>query len=90
MKRLAPPGRSVRLVSDPTQARTDRFGRVLAYVDARGVDLGRAMIAAGWAKTYVYGRPFARVATYRKAQASATAAKRGVQRVCGGDYHRAR
>ena len=93
MKRLAlrsGVGRTVVLTSDPTQDRTDRFGRLLAYVDAGGVDFGRAMIASGWARTYVYGRPFARVAGYRKAQASASAAKRGVRRACGGNYHRAR
>ena len=83
-------GRTVVLTSDRTQDRTDRYGRLLAYVDAAGVDFGRAMIASGWATTYVYEQPFARVAAYRRAQASATAGKRGVQRMCGGDYHRAR
>jgi micrococcal nuclease len=93
MKRLAlrsGVGRTVTLVGDPAQARVDRFGRLLAYVDAGGVDLGRAMIASGWAKTYVYGQAFARVTTYRRAQASAEAANRGVRRACGGDFHRAR
>ena len=83
-------GRAVTLVSDPTQGQTDRFGRRLAYVDAAGTDLGRAMIASGWAMTYVYDRAFARQAAYRKAQASASAARRGVRRMCGGDFHRAR
>jgi micrococcal nuclease len=83
-------GRTVVLVSDPTQDRRDRFGRLLAYVDAGGMDLGRAMVASGWARTYVYEQPFARVAGYRKAQASAAAAERGVVRACGGDFHRAR
>ena len=48
------------------------------------------MISSGWATTYVYDREFARVATYRRAQASARAAKRGVPRKCGGDFHSAR
>jgi len=83
-------GRAVRLTSDPTQDRVDRYGRMLAYVNAGGVDFGRTMVASGWAKTYVYGREFLRVAEYRRAQASAAAAKRGVQRACGGDFHRTR
>jgi endonuclease YncB( thermonuclease family) len=83
-------GRAVTLTSDPTQDRMDRYGRMLAYVSAAGVDFGRTMITSGWARTYVYGREFARAAAYRRAQASATAAKRGVVRACGGDLHRAR
>ena len=83
-------GRSVTLSSDPTQDRTDRYGRTLAYVDAGGVDLGRSMIASGWAKSYVYDSAFERVSTYRRAQASARSAGRGVWRRCGGNFHRAR
>jgi len=36
MKRLAPPGRRVRVYGDPTQDRRDRYGRLLAYVKTRG------------------------------------------------------
>jgi micrococcal nuclease len=93
MKRLALKngrGRIVTLASDPTQDRADRFGRLLAYVSAAGVDFGRAMISSGWAKTYVFEREFVRVATHRRAQASARAAKRGVWHACGGNFHRAR
>ncbi|MEJ7715602.1 MAG: hypothetical protein WKF40_07830 [Thermoleophilaceae bacterium] len=35
MKRLAPHGRRVRVFGDPTQARRDSFGRLLAYVKTR-------------------------------------------------------
>ena len=79
------------LTSDPTQDRTDRYGRLLAYVDAGGVDFGRTMVASGWA-THLRLRAGRSRAwpSYRRAQASATAAKRGVRRACGGDFHRAR
>jgi micrococcal nuclease len=93
MKKLAMrngTGRAVTLTSDPTQDALDRFGRLLAYVNDGAVDFGRSMISAGWAKTYVYRREFARVATYRRAQASARTARRGVLRKCGGDFHSAR
>ena len=92
MKRLAlrnGVGRTVALTSDPTQGRADRYGRLLAYVSGGGVDFGRAMISSGWARTYVYDRDFARVTTYRSAQASARAARRGVWRTCGGNFQRA-
>lgn len=95
MKRLAlrnGAGRSVTLTTDPTQDAVDRFGRVLAYVNGGGADFGRSMVSSGWAKTYVYEQDFARVGTYRRAQASAKRARpgRGVWRTCGGNFHRAR
>lgn len=83
-------GRTVTLKSDPSQERVDRFGRLLRYVGAGGVDVGRSLVSAGWAKTYVYERDFLRVASYRRAQASAKTAGRGAWRTCGGDFHSAR
>lgn len=83
-------GRTVTLTSDPSQDRVDRFGRLLRYVTAGGVDLGRSLVASGWARTYVFQRDFLRVAAYRRSQASARAAERGAWRACGGDFHRTR
>jgi len=86
MKRLAlrdGAGQIVTLQTDPTHDRQARSDRLLAYVDARGVDLGRAMIASGLAKVHASGSDFARLTTYRDAQAAAKAAKRGVWRRCG-------
>ncbi len=73
---------------DPTQDTQDRFGRLLAYADTQaGVDVGREVIAAGWARAYVYdGRPFARLAAYREAEEEARAAGRGVWGACGGNF----
>ena len=85
-------GQAVRLTTDPTQDRTDRFGRLLAYVERRsdGLDLGRAMIRAGWAVAYVYDRtPFQRYAGYSALQTKAETAHRGVWSSCGGDVHSA-
>ena len=92
MKKLAlrnGSGRTVTLKSDPTQDLFDRFGRLLAYVSAGGVDFGRTMISSGWARVYVYEQAFLRVKGYRAAQASGRAARRGVWRKCGGNVHRA-
>ncbi len=84
-------GRTVTLTTDPTQDSLDRYGRVLAYVKTGGADLGRSMIASGWAMTYVFERDFGRVSTYRRAQASAKGKPgRGVWRKCGGNFHRPR
>lgn len=76
-------GRRVRLTSDPTRAPAGRVERPLAYVDARGVDLGRVMIASGWAKVDTRDWDFTRLAGYRQAQQSARAAGRGAWRTCG-------
>lgn len=83
-------GRAAMLISDPTQGTTDRFGRSLAYVEAGGRDLGRAMIRAGWAAVYVYSQPFARLEAYNVARDTAKGAAAGVWGSCGGNFHSAR
>ena len=91
MKRLAMRrgvGVAVALRSDPTQDGRDRYGRVLAYVSRAGVDFGRTMVLAGWARSYVYERSYLRVNSYSSAQTAARNAPRGVWRLCAGDFHR--
>ena len=83
-------GHYVRLTTDPTQDRVDRYGRLLAYVNRRsdGTDLGRAMIRAGWAMVYVYAsEPFRRVDAYTASESQAQSGNRGVWASCGGDFH---
>jgi endonuclease YncB( thermonuclease family) len=89
MRRLAPVGLRVKLVTDPSQDTFDRYGRLLAYVIRRrdGRDLGGAQIARGWAKVYVFERGFSRVHGYRRAARRAHRAGRGVWGRCGGDFH---
>jgi micrococcal nuclease len=84
-------GTRVVLVTDPTQDRRDRYGRLLAYVDrARdGLDLGRAQVRHGFADVYVYeDRAFRRLSSYRAAARRARDAHAGVYGTCGGDFHR--
>jgi endonuclease YncB( thermonuclease family) len=89
MERLAS-GRQVTLLTDPSQDRFDRYGRLLAYVIRRGRDLNRIQVARGWADVYVYDdNPFERVASYREAEAEAKASGEGVWGRCGGDFHSA-
>ena len=92
LSRLAPTGARVRLVADPTQDGVDRYGRLLRYGERSGRDLGKVQIDRGWAEVYVYypSGPFERVRVYRRAEARATAADRGVFKRCGGDFHKPR
>jgi endonuclease YncB( thermonuclease family) len=83
-------GARVTLITDYSQARFDRYGRLLAYVERGGRDLGKLQIRRGWAMTYVYeDEPFARVGAYRAAEAEARREGAGVWGRCGGDFHSA-
>jgi micrococcal nuclease len=91
MGRRARSGTRVTLVTDPSQDRRDRYGRLLAYVDRDrdGADLGRQMVRGGFADVYVYeDRPFKRLKAYRAAARKARDEHAGVYGTCGGDFHR--
>src|SRR4029077_14916071 len=66
-------GQRVAFVTDPTQDRTDRFGRTLAYlVRADGWDYSVEAARAGAAKSYVYGgRPVSRYYAIQTAEREA-------------------
>jgi micrococcal nuclease len=83
-RRLAQ-GKRVRLIGDRTQAARDRSRRLLAYVGLPGgADLGRKLVAGGFAKLYMFnGRPFLRVGAYRAAQNLARGDQLGVWGACG-------
>lgn len=81
-------GQPVTLTTDPNQDRTDGLGRLLAYVDTETIDAGREMIRRGWSDVDLYdNRPFARQSSYVEARNEASAADRGVWRLCAGDFH---
>ena len=70
LRRLAPVGSTVHLVSDRTQAATDRYGRLLRYVARQGgfKDLSYRQAWDGYTKRYVFGgRPVARDRAYVRA-----------------------
>jgi micrococcal nuclease len=89
LKALAPAGAALRLTSDPSQDRRDRYGRLLRYAEIEGRDLGRAQLAEGSAEPYTYepSGPVARAGSYERAAARAESAGRGVWAECGGDFH---
>jgi micrococcal nuclease len=73
-------GQRVAVQPDPTQDRTDRYGRTLAYlVRADGFDYSIEAARAGTAKSYVYGGvPVARHDAIEAAESEARAALRGL------------
>ena len=91
MRRLAPPGTRVRLETDPTQDRVDRYGRLLAYVWLPG---GRLLedeqLRSGWAESYVFeGRPVSRYSRLLASERAGRSARRGVWARCAGRFHSA-
>ena len=49
---------------------------------------GRKLFAQGWATTFIFESvPFQQVTVFEAAEASARSAGRGVQELCGGDFH---
>lgn len=85
LRRLAPVGSTVDLVSDRTQAAKDRYGRLLRYVARRGgyKDLSYRQAWDGFTKRYVFGgTPVARDRDYVRAIAQARNNARGAWRGC--------
>lgn len=83
-------GDSVTLTTDSSQDRNDRFGRLLAYADVRGADIGLAVIAAGHSDVYIYdGKPFVRQPKYEAARDNARGGDLGAWSpdTCKGDFH---
>ena len=71
------------LKGDATQATRDRYKRLLAYVWLPGgKDLGYQLVAGGFAKVYVYDRPFRRLSAYRSAESSAKGTTAGQWKTC--------
>src|SRR3954467_15339264 len=53
--------KSVVLRGDATQATHDRYSRLLAYVDVGKHDAGATLVREGYARVYIFDRPFQRV-----------------------------
>lgn len=84
LKRKLPRGTRVKIISDPTQDNSDRYSRLLRYVEKSRKDVNRLQVRRGWAKVYVYNNnPFRRVESYRKAQRAAKRRDLGVWGQCG-------
>jgi hypothetical protein len=55
-----------------------------------GVDIGEAILRAGWANVFVFEQDFQRLPRYRAARSEARDADLGVWARCDGDFHRTR
>lgn len=83
-------GRKATLVTDLTQDRFDRYGRLLAYLYVGGRNLDEVQVRDGRGYVYVYeGDPFEQVRRFRAAQLAAEREGAGVWGSCGGDFHSA-
>src|SRR5256714_9757558 len=80
MARMAPEGARVRLATDPTQDRIDRYGRLLAYVFLSNGRLAEdEQLRSGWATVYVFhDNPVERIGDFRSDERAAESARRGV------------
>lgn len=85
LRRMAPVGSTVHLVSDPSQAATDRYDRLLRYVKKQGGygDLSFRQAWDGFTKRYVFNRkPVARDREYTRAISYARRNVRGAGGKC--------
>ena len=81
-------GATVTLEYDPTQGRTDKYGRTLAYVrTADGALYNLRIIANGYAHKYTYRLPYRYQELFRAAERDAAATYRGTgsPTTCGGN-----
>jgi micrococcal nuclease len=89
--RLLPVGAAIRLESDPTQAKRDRYGRLLAHVWlADGTLYAEQMIRGGFGIHYIYGGvPSINARQLAAAQDEARTAQRGLwsPTTCAGNDH---
>ena len=78
-------GREVGLAADPRSDGRDRYGRLLAYVDADGADVGLALVEAGMAEAWhpKSAKKPSRHEMYVEAEKAAVEAGAGLWGQCG-------
>lgn len=87
-------GPEVTLVTDSTQDRYDRYGRLLAYVEPLlavepdPITYQEFLLASGWSDVYVYESRFKRHNRFIDSAAIGSVARAGVWSLCEGDFHR--
>lgn len=75
-------GRTVELVTDPTQGDVDRYGRLLRHVLIDGRSVAVDALAAGMGREYTYDAPYAGQEAHRDAAVSAEADRIGLWAEC--------
>lgn len=71
-------GDTVTLIADDTQDNHDRYDRLLRYVEEGNQDIGRWLIANGYAEEYAYDGSFAREEVYKVAEEQAREGNLGI------------
>jgi micrococcal nuclease len=94
LRRLIPPGTTVRVESDPLLDRVDRYGRLLRYLFRGSVNLNLELVRSGAATVWFYRGDRGRYARQLLTAAlAARAAHRGLWGACPGTpfdpYHAA-
>jgi micrococcal nuclease len=85
LARFAPAGETLRLERDPALDDSDRHGRLLRYVHARGRNVNVALVRAGGAAPYFYRGERGRYARkLLEAAGAARAARAGLWGACPG------
>lgn len=74
--------RTVTLSADPTQADTDKYGRLLRHVYVDGVNIALTEIQAGAGPEFTYDTPYAGQDAYRAAEQDAKEHARGLWGEC--------
>ncbi|WP_157749874.1 thermonuclease family protein [Microbacterium sp. TPU 3598] len=77
--------RTVTLQADPTQADTDKYGRLLRHVDYDGLNVALAALKAGTGGEYTYDVPYAGQADYVAAMELARETGEGLWGKCDPD-----
>mgnify|MGYP001600902386 CR=1 FL=1 len=75
-------GRQVELISDPTQADVDTYGRLLRYVHVDGASAAEAAIAAGAGYEYTYDTAYRDQKAHVEAEQAASDAHAGLWGAC--------
>lgn len=82
LARRLPHGSRVQLLTDPTQNQIDRYGRLLRYVHADGLDVAKNMIRSGAASARRDSPAVQRYDQYAQAENAAQHENRGLWRTC--------
>jgi micrococcal nuclease len=70
---------TVRLYFDSSQGVHDKYSRLLAYVELPdGTDVGNAMLRNGYAREYLYDKPYDRRNAYLEAERAAVSEQQGL------------
>lgn len=72
-------GQKVRLETDPSQSKRDKYGRLLAYIFLPdGINMNQRMIAEGYAYEYTYDVPYKYQKEFKQAQRDAEMQHKGL------------